>query len=216
MTRKKYAVLVLCMSFFLSPNCKEKDQQDTPAANIDNKDIVYPMLYQKRNSLNDALVFIEAREDKLESYISSVGEKRELVNQDQLNFANKLFSLRTSKDTEFFISLLSEKANEQLKDDNKNGILIHHIEEIKNGTFLYGEYDFKFFATLGKLSKEEHDKLQNVDFTETPTHNIVYWHFHKPKNMLIGSTYYLIEDEDSYKIVTETLPKDKIPPINQK
>ena len=64
---------------------------------------------------------------------------------------------------------------------------------------------------MNKLSEEQQDNLKKGNFTETPTHNNFYWHFHKPKNILIGSTYYFIEVEDSYKIVTETLPKDKIP-----
>ena len=211
MTRKKYAVLVLCMSFFLSPNCKEKDKQGPPAANIDNKDIVYPMLYQESDSLTDALKFIDAREDKLESYISFTGKKGKLANQDQLKFANKLFSLRRSKDAEFFISLLSERTRDQLNDNDKNGILHNHINQIKNETFLYGEYDFKFFVTISELAEEERDELQKkAGFAETPTHNIIYWHFHKPKNMMIGTTFYLIENQGLYSIVTETLPKSKI------
>ena len=120
MNWKIYIAFILCMSSFFWSGCKEKDQQSPPAADIDNKDIVCPMLYQKNDSIENALVFIEAPEDKLESYISSVKKKGELVNRKKLRIANKLFSLSISKDADFYISLLSEKTKEQLKDDNKN------------------------------------------------------------------------------------------------
>ena len=208
---KNNAVIILCASFLISSGCEKKDQQRIIKTLLNNKEIICPMLYQKSDSVNNALVFIEVPEDRLESYISSVSETGELTKQDQLSFANILFSLRKSKDVELYISILGEKTKEQLQDDNKNGILLQRISSIQEGTFLYGEYDYKYFATFDKLSKEQQDGLQIRNFTETPTYNIVYWHFHKPKNMLIGTTVYFTEDSGSFKIVDGTLPKSKIP-----
>jgi hypothetical protein len=57
---------------------------------------------------------------------------------------------------------------------------------------------------------------KNVTFAQTPTHAVVFYHFHKPNHMLIGDSYYLIEDGNSYRIVTETLLKGELPPVVEK
>ncbi len=105
-----------------------------------------------------------------------------------------------------FISLLSDGTKKQLNDDNNKRMVHQNIRGIKDGTFLYDEYDVKFFATFREFTEKDRDILKkHVSFAENPSHVIHYWLFPKPKYMLIGTTFYLIESEGSYKIVTETL-----------
>jgi hypothetical protein len=112
-----------------------------------------------------------------------------------------------------FISLLSDGTKKQLNDDNNKRMVHHHIREIKDGTFLYDEYDVKFFATFREFTEKDRDILKkHVSFAENPSHVIHYWLFPKPKYMLIGTTFYLIESEGSYKIVPETLLHGEISP----
>ncbi len=206
MIKIRHIAAILCLaSLFLLPACQKKNQESKPTDV--NEEIVCPMLYQKHDSFINALTFIDTPEDKMEtslSFVSKVGGK--LADQRQLVFANKLFSLRKSKDVDMFISLLSDGTKKQLNDDNNKRMVHHHIREIKDGTFLYDEYDSKFFATFREFTEKDRDILKkHVSFAKNPSHVIHYWLFPKPKYMLIGTTFYLIESEGSYKIVPETL-----------
>jgi len=200
------------MVFSLLPGCQKKNQENQPT-DVNDK-IVCPMLYQKSDSFINALTFIDTPDDRTKTSLSFVSKRGKLAEQNQLVFANKLFSLRKSKDVDMFISLLSDGTRKQLNDDNNKRMLHHHIREIKDSTFLYGEYDFKFFVTFGELTQGDRDTLEkHVSFAETPSHVVHFWHFHKPNYMLIGSTLYLIEDRDSYRIVTETLLQGELSPV---
>ena len=210
MIRTGYISAALCALIFLFlPGCQRKDSQSRPKESGDK--IVCPMLYQESESFVDALEFIEVPEERLEILLSFVRNRGELASQSQLLFANKLFSIRRSGNVDMFVSMLSEGTKKQLNNDDNKRMLHHYIREIKDKTFLYGEHDFKFFATFREFTQEDGEILQkHVSFSDTPSHIIVYFHFHKPKYMLIGSPFYLMEDSDSYKIVTQTLLRGEL------
>jgi len=210
MIKTKRIPAILCVaSFLLLPAC-QRQGQELKSTNA-NKEIICSKLYQKDDSLINALKFIDTPEDRMET--SFVSERGKLADQNQLSFANKLFGLGKSKDVDMFISLLSNGTKKQLAYDNNKRMLHHHIRKIKDGTFLYGEYDCKFFATFREFTEKDRETLKkHVSFAETPSHVIHYWHFHRPNYMLIGSTFYLIEDEGSYKILTQTLLHGEITP----
>lgn len=170
-------------------------------------------LYQRSDSLADALAFIEVPEDRRAASLASVSKRGELANPRQLVFANRLFSLRQSKDVELFRSLLSDGTRKQLDEpDNNRQMVRYRLREVENGTFLYGRDDFKFFAAFRALTPDDLDLLgRSVSFAQTPTHAIDFYHFHMPRHMLIGERHYLVEDGDSYRIVTETLLKGELP-----
>ncbi|HIJ52460.1 MAG TPA: hypothetical protein HPP66_04820 [Planctomycetes bacterium] len=169
-------------------------------------------LYQKQGSIRYVLEFIGTPEELIDTtFISKHGQ---LANPRQLEFANKLFSVRKSKDVDMFISLLSDGTKKQLNDGNNRRMLHNHIKEIKEGTFLRGQYDFKFFATFREFTDKDWDKLkEHVSFAEPPTHAIVYYHFHR--GVLLGSTFYLIEDNGSYKFVAQTLLSGPVIPVKE-
>jgi len=218
MIRIGHIAASLCaVIFLLLPGCKGKDRRSRPKETGDG--IVCPMLCQENESFINALKFIEVPEDRLEISLSSVGKRGELAGQSQLLFANKLFSLRKSGDVDMFVSMLSEGTKKQLNNDNNKRMLHHYIREIKDKTFLYGENDFKFFAMFREFTQEDVEILkEHVSFFDAPSHIIQYFHFHKPNYMLIGSRFYLIEDNGSYKIVTQTLLNGELtaPAKNQK
>ncbi len=205
MIRIGHIAAALCaVIFLLLPGCQRKDRQSRPTETGD--EIVCPMLYQESESFVDALEFIEVPEERMETSLSFVRNRGEPASQSQLLFANKLFSLRESGNVDMFVSMLSEGTKKQLNNDNNKRMLHHYIREIKDKTFLYGEYDFKFFAAFREFTQEDGEILKkHVSFSDTPSDIIQYFHFHKPKYMLIGSSFYLMEDNGSYKIVTQTL-----------
>ena len=199
--------VILVVGFLLGQGCQRKEQQRQP--NDAAADVVCPQLYQSSDSLADALAFIEVPEDRMESSLASVTRRGRLANDQQRVFANRFFSLRQSRDTGLFKSLLSDVTRRQLDEpDNSRQMVRYHLKEVENGTFLYGEWDFKFFAAFHTLTQDELDALaEHVSFARPPTHTITFYHFHKPNSMLIGTRNYLIQDGNSYRIVTETLQK---------
>jgi len=205
MIRTGHIAAALCaVSVLLLPGCQKKDRQNRPKEAGDQ--MVCPTLYQESESFVNALKFIEVPEERLETSLSSVINKGELASQSQLLFANKFFSLRKTGNVDMFVSMLSEGTKKQLTNDNNKRMLHHYIREIRDKTFLFGEHDFKFFATFREFTQEDGEILKkHVCFSDTPSHIIQYFHFHKPNYMLIGSGFYLMEDNGSYKIVTQTL-----------
>ncbi len=202
-------LLAACLLFALG--CQKKGQE-SPSGD-DTADIVCPQLYQGMDSLADALAFIEVPEDRLESSLAFVSRRGQLADSQQLVFANKLLSLRQNRDTELFKSLLSDATRKELDGPDTNKQMVrHHLREIEAGTFLYGEWDFRFFAAFHTLTQDERDMLaKHVRFAQPPTHAIEFYHFHTPKTMLIGTRNYLIQDGDAYRIVTETLLRGELP-----
>lgn len=195
MIKIRHILVILCMAALsFLPGCKSKDE------------IVCPMLYQKSDSFASALKFIEMPEDKLETSLSVLKQKGKLADKSQLAFANKLFSLRKSKDVDLFKSLLSDGTRNQLDEDNNKRVVHQHLRQIEDGTFIYDQYDTKFFATFREFTEKDSEKLKkHVSFADAPSHVINYWHRRKPGSMLIGSSFYLVKDKSSYKVVTETL-----------
>lgn len=207
---KQITALFCIVILFSITACRNDESQ--PADVNDN--IVCPMLYQG-DSLAEALEFIELPEEDMENRLSSVTKWGELARQDELLFANRLFSIRKSKDVNMFKSLLSSRTRKHLDDDNKR--MAHlHIDQIKSGTFIYGEYDFKFFATFGELTQVEKDSLKrNASYAQEPSHVLRYWHFHKPKHMLISGPFYLIKDKRSYRVIDEAMFRGELPSVTK-
>ena len=203
--------IVFAVGLFLAPGCDRKEQESR--SSDEATDLVCPQLYQGTDSLADALAFIEVPEDRMEVSLASVCKRGKLAHAQQLAFANKLFGVRRSRDTERFRSLLSHATERELDGpDNNRQMVRHHMQEVKDGTFLYGEWDVRFFATFHRLTQDELDTLaKHVSFAQPPTHAIEFYHFHRPNHMLIGTRDYLIQDGDSYGVVTETLLRGELP-----
>jgi hypothetical protein len=204
MFNKEYATVIFCASILIFSGCK-KSGQTTNA----NKENVCPFLYQKNDSLSNALNFIEAPKEKLETYISTIQNHGELVSGDMLKFANKYLSLRTNKNADLYISMLSRKTREILDDNSKNGVLLHHINAIKDGTFIDSEEEYKYLAISSAVSRELQNTLRKANFVQMPTYRLIFYHFNRSKNILIGTTVYVIEEDGSLKIVIEAIPRDK-------
>ena len=211
MINSRHVVIIICIAgLFLLTGCKKTDNQSQPVGADDQ--IVCPLLYQGGGSLSDALAFIGVPDDRMESSLSSVNQRGELPDQSQLMVANKIISLCESRDSDLFVSLLSDGTKAKLDDDNRKRMLHYHLRAIEEGTFLDAEADSRFFATVRRFTDDDRDKLKkHISFPETPTHIMTVYHFNKPMYMLAGTSFYLLEDKDSYKVVTETLLQGELP-----
>ncbi len=211
---KRYIAIIFCVLIFISTGCKKHDESYSYDASIQYEDVVCPFLYQENDSLENALKFIEVPEAEYETYISYIQKEGELISGDSLKLANKYLNLGINKNPDFFISMLSKKTIKQLNNTKKNGYLARMINKIKEGT-LFKE-DYKYLAVISKVSKELIESLKKTNFTQMPTHRIIFYYFYRPKYMLIGSSVYFIEENNSYKIVTETISKDKLEELHKK
>jgi hypothetical protein len=219
-------LLVNVAALVLLAGCrKEPNSSDTKKTHSDKKTTVKVealkkinstgnnLLYQKQGSIKDALRFIGMPEDRLDT--GFVRKQGQLASGRQLEFANKLFGAGKSKDVDMFISLLSDGTKEQLNDGNDRRMLHNYIKNISEGTFLSKDAGYDYFVTFRDFTDKDRDRLKkHVSFAEPPTHAIVYYHF--SKNMLLGSTIYLIEDNGSYKLVTDTLLSGPVIPVEKK
>ena len=165
MTCETYIAVQACLTALLVlPGCRDKG---IPVHPTDvNDDIVCPMLYQG-DSLNEALEFIELPEERMDtspSFIKKRGGK--LADQRELPFANALFSLRKSKDADMYMSMLSSSTKKQLLKDDSRIAGRGNAERIRNGTFLYGEHEFMFFAQFRKLTRAELADLINENTSD--------------------------------------------------
>ena len=208
---KHACILAVTTGFLFAQGCDKQDHADRPTDAA--VEIVCSQLYQGTESLADALAFIEVPEDRMASSLTSVSRRGTLADTRQLAFANRLFSLRENKDVELFKSLLSDATRKELDSPDDYKQMVHELlRKVEAGSFLYGESDAKFFATFHRMTQDELDLLcKHVTFGETPTHSVSFYHWHKPKYMLIGTRVYLIEDGESYRIVTGRLLQGELP-----
>jgi hypothetical protein len=206
---------VLCTILMLPSGCENTSPQSPPPDAT--AAAVCPALYQGSGSIEDAMAFIEVPEDRMKVSITSVRRQAGAVaDQRQLAFANRLFSIRTSRDPNVFVSLLSDATRKELGDDNGTHMLHDLLREIKAGKFIYADYNAKFFATMRPFTNTDWDVLRDhISFAEPPSRILHYWFFHVPNHMLIGDTFYLVENGGSYRLVTETLRRDALPAERQ-
>ena len=170
-------VSILVTGLLIVTGCERTDPEGQREK--DGAEVVFPQFYQGTGSLADALAFIKVPEDRMEASLASVSRRGKLADPRQLAFANKLFSLRQSRDVELFKSLLSDGTRQQLNAPDNNKQVVHHVlRKIENGTFLYGEWDFKFFATFHVLAQEGGFIGSDLEFLsfETVKDNVRYHH----------------------------------------
>ena len=181
----KHLIKFTCLSI-LTICCSTKEQ------NVD------PALFNKSNSVKDALIFVNTPDVKIEKTIKSV--KGTLASGDILNFANIILEARKNNDTNKFENLLSDVAKVNI---NKSEFAKGIIESIKHGEFLYKNEAERFFVTTENVSDEEYNRMNNeyMSMPEKPVLKLTFYHFNKESNYLIGTGLYLIKEKSDYKIV---------------
>ena len=158
-------------------------------------------LYQKQDSIKNALVFIDTPEDRRDNtdWIQRYGQ---LAGPKELDFTNKLLALGYNKDVKTFVSMLSNASKKRFEDQAHKTTVHVMVHKIKNGTFNYSQHDYKFFATFRKFTEEDWQDI-GKRFDQRPTHILALWHFNRPNYGLIGGSFYLKEAEGSYKLIID-------------
>ena len=184
-----------------------------------SEDVVCDDLYQKSVSIEDAVSFIGTPEDAHKAGIDCIERYGKLASGKELEFANRIFKVGRSRSVEDYTSLLSKKMQGVMAANDKESLLGGRISSIKEGHYhhaecaedFYGKCDAKFAVMFGEVDKDDFKGHKNLYFPEMPTHQFMFFHFHKPNYMFIGSMAYVVEEGADYKVVVESLKNIEIP-----
>ena len=163
-------------------------------------------LYQGSTPVRSALAFIGAPQEEADKLLAMVERKGgKLAEGPALSLANQVFSLRRSRDVGLFRSLLSSGTKVVLEAPEDGMSMAHAMaRQIEDGQFLHGDRDAKFFVTYRGLSENERAELRSdrsLMFPETPSACVVFYHYAEPRSMLIGTTFHLVEEGGTLRLV---------------
>lgn len=214
---KIVAIFVLAMVF----GCEESGVEVDLSYASEN--VVCENLYQGE-SIEEAIAFMGVPEDIREGNIGFIERNGELASGKELEFANRLFKVRRSRSVEDYSSLLSRKMQKVMAANDKESFLVHRIAAIKKGHYLYaeceddfyGKCDAKFLVTFGEVDMDLFKRAKNLYFPEMPTRRFVFFHFHNPNYMVIGSTHYLVKEDGDCKLIVESLKNMDMPASPEK
>jgi len=166
-------------------------------------------LYQKQDSIKNALEFIGTPEDRMN--IGFVNKRGQLAYPEQLVLVNKLFKANLDKDVNMLLSILSDGTKGEV--NNNKSMAYTLLNNIKDGTFLPvdDEDTIKYFAVYRGFTDEDYNSLKDkVSWPEMPSHIITLFHFSRPGYMITGSVLYVVKDEVGYKLVCPTSLKEPV------
>lgn len=163
-------------------------------------------LYQGSESVRAAFAFIDVPQDKVDKLLARVERKGGTpVEGPALSLAKRVFSLRRSRDATLFKSLLSSGTKDVLETPDDGLSMVHAMaRQVEEGDFLYGGSDAKFLVTYRELSENERQELETaktLTFPEAPSASMVFYHYHEPKSMLIGTTFHLVDQGGELRLV---------------
>lgn len=180
--------------------------------------IVCDNLYQG-DSIEDAVTFLGAPDDKRKSNIDFIKRQDKLAQGKELEFANRLFNTGRTRSAEDYTSLLSNKMKKLMAANDKRSLLNAQISAIRDGQAFsapceddfHGKCDAKYAVTFGEIDKKRLDDSNWHYFPDKPTHQLLFFHFHKPNYSIIGEYHYLVEKNGDYKIVAASLKNRDAP-----
>ena len=180
--------------------------------------IVCDNLYQG-NSIEEAIAFTGAPDDMRDKNIRCLSRHGKLAEGKSLAFANRLFNIGRTRNVDDFKTLLSRQMNGLLADNNKRTMLSVQIEQIKGGQAFgadceddfYGQCDAKYVVIFGEIDKNILENSEWYYFPEKPTHQLGFFHFHKPHYSMTGTMNYVVEENGDYKIVAASCKNQDAP-----
>jgi|GEM_PF-3476857 len=160
-------------------------------------------LYQKQDSIKEALIFIGTPEDRMN--IDLVQKYGQLASPEQLSILNILFTANTNHDVNMVLAVLSDGTKREIS--NKKNMAYTLLNNIKDGSFFPtdNENAIKYFAVYREFTDEDYDRLKDkVSWPEKPSHIISVFHISRPSYMLVGAALYVAKDGPDYKLICPT------------
>jgi hypothetical protein len=207
---KSIALMLFCVVAIFG--CRKKGSDDLEDSKENSEvSITCESLYQG-DSIEEALTFMKVPENRRETTLQSIKKYGPLANHDELEFANRVFNISRTKKSSEYNDLLSRKMLELLEKKDEDAFLWITIDHISKGEFLYacceesfyGPCEAQYAVTCDQMIPEE-IPTNGPYWAQEPTHRFVFFHFHTPNNMIIGSTVYAIIENGAFKIVSESI-----------
>lgn len=152
-------------------------------------------LYQKQDSIKNALTFIGTPEDRMDA--SFVAKSGQLASQEQLSMLNILFMANANKDVNMVSAILSDGTKRELHDSNNAAFELSSIEKWK-----FFSDNAKYFAVSRDFTDEDYGRIKkSVHFADMPNRLITVYQFDRRAYMLIGSSLYVLKKGSDYKLV---------------
>ena len=165
--------------------CGAKETVVTPEFDV--------MLYSDA-SLDDAIAFTEAPVEKRELVRGALADAAHLA------IAQGLLQARDEKSVEAFRRLLHPESLGLLDKPGEEQMVHAMAQQVLSGEFLYAKENPKFFVTQETPRKRDLEGL----FPESkakPTTSVTFYQYHRPKDMLIGTKFFLVEVDRSLKVL---------------
>jgi len=151
------------------------------------------LIYQESGDIYSALRFIDAPDEKIEILRPLI--KGKLADQALVNFSNKIIEARETKNIELFKGLTHQESLDYSKD-----MLRKIIEQIKDGSLIYGNNNYKYFVTSEPITERMLTRFFGKNVTK-PSITLIFYHYHSSNGALIGSPMYLVKTEIGFRIV---------------
>ncbi len=156
-------------------------------------DILY-----SRSTLDDAITFTGAPAERREKFNKVV--RGTLADADHLAFARSLLQARDQQDVDAFRRLLHQESLALLDKPGEKQMVHAMVQQVKSGEFLYAKENPKFFITQG--IPQERDFLSLfAESAAKPSTTITFYQYYQPKNMLVGTKFFLVEEGGALKVI---------------
>lgn len=155
------------------------------------------ILYSKA-SLDDAIAFTEAPLERRAQFKKAVrGTPADAVH---LATARNLLHAREQHDGEEFRKLLHSESLDLLSKPDEKQMVHAMFRQVQSGDFLYAKENPKFFVTQG-IPQERDTQSLFAESKAKPSTTITFYQYYQPKNMLIGTKFFLAKEEGALKVI---------------
>ena len=170
-------------------------------------------LYQG-DSVEEAVLFMNLPEERRQQMAQTLERYGPLACAEELKFANRVFRVGRSKRASDYLALLSAKMLQLIRKNNNVMVLWSRLDGIQKGHYLYAQCEdahhgpcpAAFAVTFREVPPEVLDtEGRRLYWPQAPTHVFRFFHFHTPNYMIIGSTVYVVREDNSFKIVSESV-----------
>ena len=145
-------------------------------------------------SLDDAIAFTETPVEKKELVRGAPADAAHLA------IAQGLLQARDEKSVEVFRRLLHPESLGLLDKPGEEQTVHAMAQQVLSGEFLHAKENPKFFVTQEPPHKRDLERL----FPESkakPSTSVTFYQYHRPKDMLIGDKFFLVEEDSSLKVI---------------
>ena len=152
-------------------------------------------------SLDDAMAFSEVPLEKRAQIKKSV--KGVAADPTHLTVARGLLYAREQRDGKAFRALLHSESLDLLNQPSEEQMVYAMFQQVRTGEFLYAKENPKFFVTQG-IPRERDLQSLFAESKAKPTATMTFYQYYHPKNMLIGTKFFLAEEGGTLKVFFPT------------